>query len=255
MADDTSDYLILASTAGDVRVPGDALLVFLDETGGEHLADPSHPVFGLGGCLVRADAYGQALDAPWRELKAREFPDVDGPLHASARQFNTPQMSGLSAFFRTAPIGRFAAVISNKTKIGVSHPNFQLVVGAAMKRIDAIALTFWPITEAHFVVESAQRTNSLVRRFLGVYDRIVVDDDSHTSPLPVFKYFADKSSCLAGLEVADFIIHTAGACVRKEANKRESGRCRRDFQDIFCSVGSQLASFIDVSAVTPGPAE
>jgi hypothetical protein len=246
-----ADDIVLNTLAGPVSVPTDGLLVFLDETGGETLADRNHPVFGLGGCVVRADAYRSSVDAPWREMKARAFPNKRGPLHASKDRFTGKQKAAVSAFFQAAQVGRMAAVISCKAQIEVTIPNFQLVVAACLKRLDALAPTFWPFSEVHVIVESAQRTNPLIQRFLGAYDHMNAEDDGVNTVLPFHKYFADKAACLAGLEIADLVMHAAGACVREEAKTVGSGRARRDFETIFRSAGPHLASFLQVSSVSP----
>jgi hypothetical protein len=114
--------------------------------------------------------------------------------------------------------------------------------------MDKILPSFWPFTEAHFIVESAQRTNSLVVQLLGSYDRINVDAHGRVGVVPVTKYFAEKKAGLSGLEVADFIIHTGGAAAREDARVPGKGRARQDYVAVF-GAGGELVSFMEISSI------
>jgi hypothetical protein len=83
-------------------------LVCIDETGHEEFADPTYPVFGLGGCAVLAEHYAERLAFPWRDLKAKHFGGGDAPLHAAELlKPNMPQLEALADFFRN---GLFSAL-------------------------------------------------------------------------------------------------------------------------------------------------
>jgi cyanophycinase-like exopeptidase len=55
-----------------------------------------------------------------------------------------------------------------------------------------------------------------------------------------------KSAKEPALEVADFIIHTAGGQARQKIG---DGKLRKDFQAIFRSMGPKLTSLIDIDDV------
>lgn len=242
--------LTIHTTTGRIRLPGDTLLVFLDETGSEDLSDPVHPVFGLGGCVTTAGQYGSILDVPWKRLKEQHFPDVKGALHAADLRPSAEGAQAIGDFFRERRFGRVAALISNRTDISVEHHRYQLTVTALVKRIDAVALTFWPFSSALIVIESSARADRLAKHFLGPYDRFVAEADGIQAKIPVRTAFSQKSTSLAGLEVADFVMHAAGGAVRVGGRR---GRQRKDYVAVFKSQPPGYGGCFNSSAVAPGP--
>ena len=141
----TQEGLVLNTTDGPVSLAPDALLVFVDETGTDHLKDPHHPVFGLGGCVVTAVRYLPAIETPWMEMRRRCFPDWEGrPLHASSLQPTPAQLDGLSAFFESGSFARVAALLSNRTELTAPNHRYELTALALLGRIHEVAPTSGP---------------------------------------------------------------------------------------------------------------
>lgn len=244
--------LIFNTTDGPLNVANDTLLVFIDETGHEKLADRRYPIFGLGGCVVRADEYLSAIHNPWTSMKSTCFPQVTGPLHATGLRPTPQQATGIADVFLNGRFGRIASVLSNRTAINTSHVRYQLTTGSLMKRLENVALTFWPFSSIIFVLESSERADRLAIKYFGPYDKLEgIGADDRPVVLPITKLFADKPAAVSGLEVADFIMHAAGKCVYGGGTGNGQARSRRDFQAVFASVPATLASFMEISAVNP----
>jgi hypothetical protein len=96
----------------------DRLLFFVDETGAESLGDPQFPVFGLGGCLVRAEDYRELIAGPWRVMKARHFGGLDVRLHAAELLPTAEQLEAIAEFFSKGRFFRVAAILKKSSRIG-----------------------------------------------------------------------------------------------------------------------------------------
>jgi len=203
------------------------LLFFVDDTGHDQFADPQFPVFGLGGCAVIAEALEAVVRVPWRRMKADHFDGADKPLHAADLRNPTPdQLNALSTFFTTTPIGRFAATASIRTKLPAGMKPYEAVASSLLNRFAELAnRVAGEVAGIAMIYEGdGGRGDELLATHLGSM-RIVKDGID----LPHVSHLMRKGE--EALEVADFIIHTAGCQSRTWASG--SKHSRRDFSDIF----------------------
>ena len=117
------------------------LLIFLDETGHEEIADKNFPIFGFGGCLIRTIDYQREVIIPWKKV-TDTFPPEMIPLHASEldpKKMTSQQFNELSAFFSKNQFGRFSAVVTNKTIVQSKYKLMDIVAVLIHKRIIEIA--------------------------------------------------------------------------------------------------------------------
>jgi hypothetical protein len=121
----SGDTLALHSPDGDELLGPSCLLVAVDETGHEELADPQYPVFGLGGCLTVVGEYHEQIGRPWRDLKGRHFGSSSTPMHAAGLGATSDQAAAIGDFFRQHTFGRFAAVTTVDTDLGSPLSRFQ----------------------------------------------------------------------------------------------------------------------------------
>jgi hypothetical protein len=94
--------------------------------------------------------------------------------------------------------------------------------------------------------EESERGNRIVNSiFPKAQLHRVINDQKQEIPLE--GYFLPKSGGEAGLEVADFVIHTAGANVRDRLKGRKDNR--KDFEIIFNQVDQNLVSYLEIGSV------
>jgi hypothetical protein len=219
------------------------LLFFVDDMGHETFADRQHPVLGLGGCAVIGRDYNRTLSEPWKKLKGMHFGGRDIPLHAARLKAPTQtQINALGEFFERQLFGRFATVIKDTSTISPGLAPYQVVATSTMKRFDHfLNICSSPPTQVAFIFEDSQRGNALAERYFG---KLSVKDIS--SSIPARQAFMPKSANDPGLEVADFIIHAAGAQARN--NRNGTKKIRRDFRAVFHKAPRHLVSYIEIDA-------
>ena len=224
------------------------LVLFVDETGHECFRDPAHPVFGYGGCAVMAADYHRIIHEPWQRLKAQWLGNATLPLHAADFRASTAQAKALAAFFHQ-PFARFAAVMKASTKNASSLSAYDVTSACLMRRARDLA-AWYPAGRLVFVFESSQRLDPFSARFFGKV-HFHVENDGTTTELPVRWCRMPKSAVEPGLELADFVIHTAGAQVRKHEKQGTAGY-RLDFRAVFQDVDHRLASYMEIDSVQQG---
>lgn len=214
-------------------------------------SNPAHPVFGLGGCALPVGKYGQWIRTPWLDLKRAHFGSDTMKLHAA--ELNPGQQSAVQAigeFFRVGQFGRIAVLTSVKTAFSEPLPDYKLVARVVLERIGRLVAHF-QCDGAVLVHEEGQRTDHLAAAFFDGYS-LTLNEQGQARDLPFLKFRMPKSANEPFLEVADFIIHAAGAQVRTSLKGKDWGR-RLDFQSGFATADPTLAQFLEVTAVTLTP--
>jgi hypothetical protein len=133
----------------------------------------------------------------------------------------------LTEFFKFQEFGRFAVTLTSKTTVPGHLATHNVISAAIKKRWEELATRMNPIpTEVAFFFEASQRTDELIQRYFSPI-HVIIEQNA----VPAHYGLMDKSSGDPTLEVADFIIHTAG----RQAFNWSEGKMgfRRDFQDIF----------------------
>src|SRR5713101_885502 len=219
---------VLKRVGENLQVSRTCLMFLCDETGHEQFADPEFPVFGLGGVAIMAGAIPHVIAAPWKKMKADHFGGENIPLHASdLRHPSARQLAALSEFFKMQEFGRFAVTLTSAAKVPEQLTSHEVISASIKKRWEELAARMNPTpTEVAFFFEASERTDELIQKY---FSPIFVNIEQ--SAVPVHYGLMDKSSGDPALEVADFIVHTAG---RQALNwSRGKTGIRRDFQDIF----------------------
>ena len=205
------------------------LMFFCDDTGHEDFRDQNYQVFGIGGCGIMAGAIDPVLKQPWRAMKAAHFGGSDVLLHASElRNPTQSQFDALNRFFREQEFCRFGVTITPTCKLPTGVTAYHAVSRSLRKRWEELTPRFSPTpTEVAFIFEASQRGDALVQRY---FSDIVVTIAG--AQVPIHLGIMPKGAGDEALEVADFIVHTAGTQARNwdTGDKR---RFRRDFEAMF----------------------
>lgn len=233
---------------GILDVPDSALIVGIDDTGDESFANKDHPLFGLGGCAVLAKDYFSYLDDPWHELKEKFFGDSHIKLHAS--ELNNPnpaQLQALEMFFKNLPFFRFATIASKTVENESIETIVHLVSIIVMQQVASFAKWVQP-TEIVFIIENSQRIDKNLRKHFSAYR--FGNNEIEIQPKVLLAKKDLRASCV---EVADFVIHPAGAQVRNRLRgfKNLNNFVRKDFAAVFHKVDSKLADYRELLSVRP----
>lgn len=227
-------------------VPGSRLMVFVDETGHEKLSDPAYPVFGLAGCVLRADAYFDFVAPAWRKLKSEHFDGERSPLHASSLgPITNPAKEALARFFRDEHFSRIGVTVTSKTDLA-GFQAYEVVATALLNRLRDTARYWAGIDGITFILEQSQRGDRLARRYLANW-RYWREIKSEEVYLPVARHFMPKKSVEPGLEIADFVANTVGG--QAHAYFKGNRKLRKDFNVIVVDVLPRLVSVIDINKV------
>jgi len=234
--------LVLEHNQGATTLTGSTLVVAIDDTGEEAFADPHFPVFGLGGCAVLVRDYQRLVEIPWHYMKRSFFPEFKGPLHAAELEQPTEEQIGaMRHFFEKFQFFRIAALTSQAAVNTTDFRILQILCESLLLRICEIG-SWIPFDRCVMIIEESNRLDLDLMRFLSGkrIRRAGVE-------IPIELFLMPKRASFALLEVADFVIHTAGAQTRNRNNGRP--KFRRDFAAVFQNVDSRLASFVEVTGV------
>lgn len=233
--------LILNTDKGAIQINEDTFVVALDETGHEEFKDPNYQVFGIGGCAFMARDYQRLIETPWNFVCSRFFPDQERPMHASEMTFSKEQIGALNHFFKNFPFFRVATTVSINTCNETEYNYIDIIGRSILERINHVA-KYTDFKRLIIIYESSERIEHKVLSSLSRY-KITEDDIDISIELGLMP----KSLCFSALEVADFIIHTAGAHTRAiiDGNKKY----RKDFEIIFSNVDEKLQSFFCITDV------
>lgn len=236
-----TETITLIHEHGHIELPGNALIVALDDTGHDLFA-PTHPAFGLGGCAFLVRDYGNLIDDPWRDMKNIHFSGSDIALHAAKlRSPTTEQIEALQIFFSQLPFFRFAVMSAETMTNETKHSLLKIACRSIMDRIAEISKWAQP-SEVAIVIESSQRIEKDLILELSGY--CMSNGDVEFEPKT---YLLPKSANISFLEVADFVVHTAGSQVRHRIQRK--GLMRKDFAAVFFSVDQRLSSYVELLSV------
>jgi len=235
-------------------VSPNSVLVFLDETGDEQLNDPKYPLFGFGGCCILARDYYDIIDKPWLKMKHEKFDLTSNSLHATGSNFTSDQLSALNIFFLSNTFGRFATIASKNSNVDTRLKLEQIVYYSFYFRVCEI-IKWYEFENIIIIYEDSIRLKPKLEKyaadikFAEKVNGVDVSIDTHYCVLK-------KNNAFSGLEVADFIIHSAGTTLRDVISGKKSKLTdRKDFRNIFGGIDSKYSSFMQINSATVTPKE
>jgi len=147
-----------------------------------------------------------------------------------------------------------AAVISDKTAFEESLDIYNIAVAAFYERVKTV-LNHTEFDNLYMIFKESQRGNHLNRDYFSRYSFEKQDNDGNAIEVNCEKSIMSKKEREPGLEVADFIAHTAGASVQSRlTGKRSKTNERKDFQAVFKSGDPRLSSFLEITKANPSRA-
>jgi hypothetical protein len=230
------------------------LVFYVDESGDERLNNPQHPIFAFGGVACPSD-FHLPIARAWQAMKAKHFPQVDGPLHA-----NTHLRERLSSKKRLAvltgmahpELARFGTVITSST---VLLPDWIFTV-ACMELAKRFASVMEGMIQLGLlkvpgrVVAEFEHSTRLAKHIEQHFTDLVLEVGGHA--IPVEGRFMPKSVVNPFLEMADFVASTIGKNLKYQRKFDPSG-CTANFEALFRKVGPPLAAYAEVVGVGPLP--
>lgn len=222
------------------------LLVAIDETGHEDLADPHYPIFGLGGCVTLVSECDQHLREPWAALKSQHFGGPRVPLHAAGLNPTPEQASSLGSFFRGNTFGRFAVITTAQTALNSDLTRYEstgLVMGQLLDEVAG----FYSFDSVAVIFEHNQRTEPLIRRVFSATK--TYPESAKKWQVPTTFFLASKKTAEPLVEVADFVMHAAGTATRAYMNTGVPPLNRRDFAAVFEGGIKRRASFLVLTSL------
>jgi hypothetical protein len=150
----------------ELILPADALCIFADDTGHEHLKGSSF--YGIGACGVFGSEYDRLIRAPWSQVREAIHGDPAAALHASdlTGKATRQQIEKIVQFFREQPVRRLGAAGTSSTILPDGEPLMRFVVESFKRRIVDVA-TWTSFKSIIMVIESNRRANRLVAQYLG----------------------------------------------------------------------------------------
>lgn len=224
------------------------LIVFADDSGDDTFTDPGQPVFGFGGCAVLGMDLERHLRLPWREQVRQALRgNPEAQLHArvDSRRMSTRKEAALANFFNVHPILRFAALANTQTEVRLPS-----------EYTDPLIASIWPMfleqmlhcarwtsfTDIAFVLESSDRLEGRIEK---ATRGLRLEENGKS--LPINWYWLPKSSAEPGLEVADFLAHTASGFIRDGSDPKSKFFARS--RAMFRPADHRLAAFLHIASV------
>ena len=161
------------------------------------------------------------------------------------------QLNAIGQFFHDHCFGRVAAVLTDRALLDPSLKPYAIVARSLLERMAEIA-RHHPISNVALVFEESTRTDALAATFFEGYRLQIGQMGQPVRQVSIQKFRMAKSSGEAMLEVADFVMHTAG----NEARRRMDGAVpsgRKDFYVVFRAVDPRIISFCEITEAKQNP--
>lgn len=236
------EEIIVDTIDGQIRLGPNTLLFAMDETGHEDFNDPAYPYFGFGGCGCLVRDYSRLIEKPWLYMCSKYFSDIERPLHAANLSPDEKQIDSLNHFFTKFEFFRVSVLASKNTFNIHEFDTIELMANSLLQRVCDVGK--WAEFDRVLVIfEESQRIEMKIIQSLA--GKKIIREKKE---IPLELGLMPKSSCLPALEVADFIVHTAGRQVRHRNTKNDE--FLPDFTAVFKSVDNRLQSFMEIIKIS-----
>ncbi len=226
----------------EIRLPETTFVVAIDDTGHEEFKDPNYQVFGIGGCAFLVKDYERLIEKPWNYMCHHFFPSINRPMHAAElRSLSQKQLGAFKHFFENFQFFRLAVTASVKSRKDIEN-GFIEIVGATLLQRICDAGRWAEFDRILILFEESERVEMKVLQSLSG-KKI----KQNLREIEIQLGLIPKSSSVPAMEVADVIIHTAGAQTRIRISGKQE--VRKDFEIIFRNVDNRFVSFSEITSV------
>ena len=188
--------------------------------------------------------YRRLVDMPWQHMCKTFFPDHQRPLHAADLRATDNQQAALKHFFEGFEFCRIFVTVSKDTVNETNENYINMVSNCLLNRICDVA-KYVEFSRLIVIIERSQRIEMRIIRSIVDKTLRVTTGDSRDE-IKVELGLMPKSAGFAALEVADFIVHTAGAQARHQIAGSD---VRKDFDIVFRSVDRRLVSSMHITRI------
>ncbi|MCZ4297110.1 DUF3800 domain-containing protein [Henriciella marina] len=203
------------------------IVVFVDEAGDPKLADPNNPIFAFGACAVWGDKLNDTLRLPWNEVRKTVVGGESQPIHMRklSRRFGKSKSDAIAEFFSDEEIKRASIVITDRTVFEVDGlpftPVLQVAMAMLLKGIAKLMVGAVPMEAVSVIFEDGPLISKIREAWP---HQTLIRNDGVT--VPVSWATLEKAELEQGLEVADFIAHSAAGYMRhhRSADSKFSNR-------------------------------
>lgn len=231
-----------------------SLVFYVDEYGDEKMGDPNNPIFAFAGVACVTESHLE-IARTWQEMKAHNFPQIKGALHAKQHfreRISEKKRGAVLNALRHHQLARFATLTTKNTVMPKEQISISRVTCRVLaNRFAAIAenminLALWnpPAPLIAVFEHSCHLTKQVATHLSGL--SLVVGENN----IPMEGCFMPKYIANPFLEMADFVASIVGKNIKFQLeNGREA--CTPDFQKTFRDAGPLLASYCEVSHIVP----
>jgi Protein of unknown function (DUF3800) len=231
-------------------IPPGALVYYIDDSGDEKFGNREHPFLAFGGVACTSE-FHLPLAKNWKNMKAANFPQVRGPLHANRhpKGHSTTRWRAVSEAMNFPNLGRFGTVLTDTTCVPPERVTQVALMTLANRFADIaegmLERKLWqPPRKVYAVFEHSAR---LSRNIEKMFTDIVVKAGSHA--VLVEGCFMPKSVANPFLEMADCIANAVTKNVKYQRAQSSPLMCTPIFQSLFRNIGPPMASYVEVTAV------
>jgi len=194
----------------------------------------------LGGCAVINYLYDELIKQPWLKMKRTHFGGTEVALHGfNSYRYSVEQKSGLCQLFKHNNFFRFSHMMSREVELPEGYEPYNFAAAGLLKCIEK-STQLYSIDSIAIIFEESHRGDKFIPRYFSPYE--CLKDDGGVVPMEWC--LMPKSSIEPGLEVADFVIHSAGAETLARINGNTNPR--KDVDCIFYSVDSSLSRHVEI---------
>jgi hypothetical protein len=235
----------------ELKLPPEALVVFIDDTGDETFHDPVNPVFGLGGCAVLGRDLDTFVRQPWSLVRSCRRQKPTALLHASSAQgrMRPEKERELLNYFTQQRFGRVGVLASINTRYKIATlPDAVLRTTATtlLARITSL-VRLTPCTSVIGVFEDSYRHRGRLEAALDGLSLTEELSNGEKRNIPLQWYKMPKTAGEPALEVADFMMHAAAGYYRHRNAVPNKFKPRADA--IWAPSDRNLSHFCTLDAV------